>query len=240
MNQQQIEPAHAQSEDSLTNKISDNNIKSDTDKTTVNTAEQILYLLKTRGPQSAQQLAILLALTSMGARRQLESWQQKGIVSFIDHADKVGRPNRQWQLTSAGHARFPDRHGELTVQLIAQVRQIFGEHGIEQLISAREKDTEAVYSEQLNTCSELAQKVQKLAELRSNEGYMAKLEILADGNLLLIEDHCPICAASKTCQNFCRSELSIFQRILGPDCSVERTEHLHSNARRCAYLIRKI
>ena len=35
----------------------------------MNTAEQTLFLLKTRGPQTAQQLAVLLGLTSMGARR---------------------------------------------------------------------------------------------------------------------------------------------------------------------------
>lgn len=43
----------------------------------MNTAEQTLFLIKTRGPQTAQQLAALLELTSMGARRQLEAWQEK-------------------------------------------------------------------------------------------------------------------------------------------------------------------
>ena len=37
---------------------------------TVATSEQTLFLLKMRGPQTAQQLAVLLDVTSMGARRQ--------------------------------------------------------------------------------------------------------------------------------------------------------------------------
>ncbi|HAT30438.1 MAG TPA: MarR family transcriptional regulator, partial [Janthinobacterium sp.] len=111
----------------------------------MNTAERILFLLKTRGPQSAQQLATLLELTSMGARRQLEAALEKGYVSFDDVADKVGRPARRWLLTEAGHARFPDRHADLSLQLIEQVRALFGEAGMDQLIVAREQGSEALY-----------------------------------------------------------------------------------------------
>jgi predicted ArsR family transcriptional regulator len=59
----------------------------------MNTADNILFLLKTRGPQTAQQLAERLALTSMGARRQLEAAVDKGLVDYEDVADKVGRPS---------------------------------------------------------------------------------------------------------------------------------------------------
>ncbi|HEX4510280.1 MAG TPA: MarR family transcriptional regulator, partial [Burkholderiaceae bacterium] len=44
-------------------------------------------------------------------------------------------------------------------------------------------------------------------------------------------------AAATTCQGFCRSELAVFQRCLGPDCVVERTEHVLAGGRRCAYRI---
>eukprot|EP01034_Spumella_vulgaris_P043087 gene43087-53475_t len=111
----------------------------------MNTADNVLFLLKTRGPQTAQKLAELLDLTSMGARRQLESAQEKGLVGFEDVADKVGRPSRRWHLTEAGHARFPDRHADLTLQMIHQVRALFGEEGMDKLIAAREKESEAAY-----------------------------------------------------------------------------------------------
>jgi predicted ArsR family transcriptional regulator len=206
----------------------------------MNTAEQVLYLLKTRGAQTAQDLADLLELTSMGARKQLESWQEKGMVDSYDEAEKVGRPTRYWQLTAAGHARFPDRHGDLTVQIIQQVRSLFGEPGLERLIDAREQESEAQYRTTLAHAKDLPARLHALSAARNAEGYMAEVETRADGSFLLIENHCPICAATQVCQNFCRSELAIFQRVLGPDCSVERSEHLHAGARRCAYLIRAL
>ncbi|MEV4781967.1 helix-turn-helix transcriptional regulator [Burkholderia sp. LMU1-1-1.1] len=206
----------------------------------MNTAEQTLFLIKTRGPQTAQQLAALLDLTSMGARRQLEAWQEKGMLTYEEVADKRGRPSRRWLLTEAGHARFPDRHADLTVQLIDQVRGLFGDAGLDKLIAAREAVSEQQYRVHLRNAGALPERVAALVQARSSEGYMAEVETRDDGNLLLVENHCPICAAARQCQQFCRSELDLFQRVLGPDCSVGRVEHMLNGARRCVYVIKPI
>ena len=206
----------------------------------MSTSEQMLFLLKTRGPMTAQVLAGLVELTSMGARRQLEAALEKGLVGFEDVADKVGRPARRWHLTAAGHARFPDRHADLTVQLIMQAREVFGEAGLDRLIAAREVAIEANYRMEVSPIEGLPARVEALARARDAEGYMAEVEAAGDGSVLLIENHCPICAAARSCQNFCRSELEIFQRVLGEDCSVERVEHQLAGARRCVYVIKPI
>jgi len=206
----------------------------------MNTAEQTLFLIKTRGPQTAQQLAALLDLTSMGARRQLEAWQDKGMLTYEEVADKRGRPSRRWLLTEAGHARFPDRHADLTVQLIDQVRGLFGDAGLDKLIAAREAVSEQQYRVHLRNAGALPERVAALVQARSSEGYMAEVETRDDGSLLLVENHCPICAAARQCQQFCRSELDLFQRVLGPDCSVGRVEHMLNGARRCVYVIKPI
>ena len=57
-----------------------------------------------------------------------------------------------------------------------------------------------------------------------------------DGSYLLLENHCPICAAAEACQGFCRSELLLFRALLAP-ATVERTEHILDGARRCAYRV---
>ena len=206
----------------------------------MNTADRILFLLKTRGPQTAQQLADLLKLTSMGTRRQLEAWRGAGMIASDDRSEKVGRPARYWRLSEAGHARFPDRHSELTVHMIADVRRLFGQSGLDQLIAAREMHSEARYRTELGSTKKLADRIAKLAEVRTDEGYMASVTVAEDGNFLLSEDHCPICAAATECQGFCRSELAVFQRCLGNSCEVTRVEHLLSGARRCVYQIKAI
>lgn len=206
----------------------------------MNTAEHMLFLLKTRGPQTAQQLAVLLELTSMGARRQLEAAEEKGLVGFDEVADKVGRPSRRWLLTESGHARFPDRHADLTLQLIEQARELFGEEGLERLIVARERSSEAQYRAAIGDAADMATRAAALARARDAEGYMASTEAQPDGSVLLVENHCPICAAARSCQNFCRSELAVFQRVMGPGCTVGRSEHLLAGQRRCVYVIKPV
>lgn len=206
----------------------------------MNTADRILFLLKTRGPHTAQALAELLDLTSMGARRHLEGWGEKGLVATEDRNEGVGRPARYWRLTEAGHARFPDRHGDLTVAMLGQIRTLFGQEGLDRLIAAREQECEQRYAARLDGIDGLPERAQALAGEREAEGYMAEVMPQPDGSLLLVENHCPICAAARECQGFCQSELAVFQRAMGPQCTVARTDHLLAGARRCAYLIKPV
>lgn len=205
------------------------------------TAERLLFQLKSRGPQGAATLAAACAITPMGAHKQLQALATQGLVSFHDEAQGVGRPRRIWALTDAGHGRFPDRHGDLTVQLLQHATELFGPQALDTLITAREADAEALYRQRLAGLRTLGERVAALAQARHEEGYMARAEPAADGDgWWLVEDHCPICAAATACQGFCRSELALFQRCLGPGVEVQRTEHLLAGARRCAYRMRPV
>ena len=199
--------------------------------------ERILYLLKSRGPQTAASIAGALGVTSVAARKQLAGLAKGGLVEFSDRREAVGRPRRYWALTAAGHGRFPDSHGALTLELITAAREAFGEAGLERLISQREKATLTAYGRALEGCSDLEARLRALAEARSREGYMAEVAESAEGGYLLVENHCPICVAARACRGFCRSELSIFQEVLGPEVTVERVDHLLAGARRCAYRV---
>ena len=218
--------------------------------------EKILQLLKTKGQQTSQQLADLLDLTMMGARKHLLNLAEQGLVVASTAQPEVasvssrGRPQQYWRLTKAGHQYFPDRHADVSLQLIDGVRQLFGATGLEQLIVQREQQQQLHYLEKLSSFGDLAAKVQQLAEIRLQEGYLAEAYLLEsclvdntllksdvpDGSWVLVEHHCPICAAATLCQNFCRSELQLFRACVEGLATVERTEHLLSDGHRCAYL----
>ncbi|MCV2352098.1 helix-turn-helix transcriptional regulator [Paucibacter sp. Y2R2-4] len=198
----------------------------------------MLEQLKRHGPQSATALAHACSITPMGAHKQLQLLLAQGLVVFGESsASGVGRPQRIWRLTAAGHGRFPDRHGDLSVQLIRQIKQTLGPQALDRLITAREEESLLLYQGRLAGLKGLAERVQTLAAMRLEEGYMARAEVDGErpGAYLLIEDHCPICAAATECQGFCRSELNLFQRCMGEQVKVSRAEHQLDRARRCAY-----
>lgn len=198
---------------------------------------QILRFLKFRGPQSTDSIARHLKITLPGARKHLNALLTAQLVGFTDESGQVGRPKRSWHLTAAAEKLFPDSHSVLTLEMIGAVRTVFGEDGLDRLIATREIETEQRYRAALAGLDDTAQKVAKLAELRSEEGYMAEWRSEPDGSFLLAENHCPICAAARICQGFCRSELSVFRSVLGPGVAVERAQHILAGARRCAYVI---
>jgi predicted ArsR family transcriptional regulator len=199
--------------------------------------DRILRLLKFRGVQTTAAIARHLKITLPGARKHLSALLAAKLVSFVDEAGSVGRPKRSWQLTALAEKRFPDSHAMLTTEMIGAIRQVFGEEGLDRLIGLRESETERRYGTALSGLSDVGKKVAKLAELRSEEGYMADWRVLPDGSYVLSENHCPICAAARLCQGFCRSELAVFRSALGPSVTVERAEHILLGARRCAYRI---
>jgi len=155
--------------------------------------DKILYLLKTRGPQSAAELGDQLQMTSMGARQHLMALESEGWVGFSDEARGRGRPVRLWHLTDQAWQRFPDTHGDLTLQLIDDIRQVFGDAGMEQLITRREQQMQARYESRL-TQPALADRLMTLKALRTQEGYMADMSQEEDGSWLWWESHCPICS----------------------------------------------
>ncbi|MCC6573420.1 MAG: transcriptional regulator [Planctomycetes bacterium] len=200
--------------------------------------DKILFFLKTKGPQTAATLGRRLGVTPMAVRQHL---YQLEVEKFVDHYDerrKVGRPARYWRLTNQATTKFPDNHGELAVGIIEAARAAFGNRGIEKLIAERKRQQLISYADRIKADAPLEKKIAALAQIRNDEGYMAEWSREPDGTLVLIENHCPICAAAQTCQDLCTGEMDLFRSVLGDDVAVERTEHIMAGARRCTYRVR--
>lgn len=203
------------------------------------TSDRLLMALKMRGPQSGADLAQQMGTTAENVRQMLQRLASEDLVRAEAVAKGVGRPKQIWHLTEAAQARFPDTHADLTLNLIRGVRQLFGQEGLDRLIAARSDQSERAYLAAVDGVRDLPERLGRLAELRTREGYMAEWAAAPDGDgYLLVENHCPICIAAEECQGFCAAELHSFRRALGDDCAVEREDHLLSGARRCSYRVR--
>ena len=204
---------------------------------TVRSQRAIIKLLKQEGPMDANALASHLAISAMAVRQHLYALQKEHLVTYQEEPRAMGRPAKLWQLTSAADHLFPDGYAELTLSLINSMKEAFGEEGLERLLDIRSRQGIAVYQEHVPKDGFLQQRLETLAVMRTDEGYMAEVVPLADGSFLLIENHCPICAAATVCTGLCSKELEVFQTVLGQNVVIERTEHIVTGARRCAYQV---
>lgn len=197
--------------------------------------------LKQEGPQDAARLARRLGISAMAVRQHLYDLEAEGLVTHdaeVREAGQkaVGRPAKLWKLTPAADRFFPDGHAEFTVGLINSMKQAFGAEGLHKLLKVRAREQIAAYRARMDRQPSLAKKLKALAEIRTEEGYMAEVSKAASG-YLLVENHCPVCSAAAACTGLCNMELEVFRKALGNEHEVRRIEHILAGARRCAYLV---
>jgi len=173
----------------------------------------------------------------MAVRLHLYSLRDEKLVTYQERRQPLGRPAKLWQLTAAADRLFPDGYAELTLSVLTSVSEAFGKAGLERLLELRTRDQIALYRPRVPERGTLLGRVEALAAIRADEGYMASARRQVDGSVLLLENHCPICAAAVACTGLCAKEMEVFQAVLGPDVLVERTEHIVVGARRCAYRV---
>jgi predicted ArsR family transcriptional regulator len=203
----------------------------------VRTRRAIVNILKQEGSKDAQELASRLGISAMAVRQHLYALQEEQLVTYQEEAREMGRPAKLWELTSAADRLFPEGYAELTLSLINSVKEAFGDAGLERLLDVRTRHQIDAYRALIPLEQPLEQKLEALTTLRTEEGYMAEIQSLGDNSFLLIENHCPICAAATACTGLCARELEIFQTVLGKGSVVERTEHIVSGERRCVYKV---
>jgi predicted ArsR family transcriptional regulator len=201
------------------------------------TKRRIVERLKRVESATATDLATEFGLTDTALRQHLDALEEAGMVTrSIAEPTGRGRPPLHWQLAPAATESFPDRHADLTVELISSVRATLGEAALERVIGARSDRQTAAYSAALSDADELPERLQQLADLRTDEGYLAEVQ-RDDDHFILIEHHCPIGAAAGACRELCSAELDVFQRVLGDGVTVTRTQHLLAGDRRCTYRV---
>ena len=201
--------------------------------------DKFLRLLKTRGPQSSSELARELGMTAEGARFQLTKMAEEELVEVSSTSKGVGRPTQVWKLTDKGNLNFPDKHAAFSDQLLQSMQELLEPQQMSEIINLREKKANGKYLEALKDIPDLEEKIAKLAELRNSDGYLAEWD-KDEGGFILIENHCPICAAAQRCADLCEAEMNTFKEIFGDSVSLERIDHIIAGARRCAYRIKLI
>jgi predicted ArsR family transcriptional regulator len=143
-----------------------------------------------------------------------------------------------WRATEKSAAQFADAHSALAVDLIHQMKRAFGEEGMDRILRLRTAAQEKAYRAKTEGARSLKGRLDRLAKIRSAEGYMAEVRRDGEsGGWLFVENHCPVCAAARLCTGLCREELALFHRVLGKDVKLERLSHILAGAGRCAYRV---
>ncbi|MBD2846006.1 transcriptional regulator [Paenibacillus sp. IB182496] len=199
------------------------------------TRQTILGLLKTSGPQTANQLAAALGMTEMGVRRHLNALAKEQCVEVELVRQGPGRPMHRYRLTEAAQALFPKNYSVLALDLLGELEeQTASTELIEALFRGRKRKLLERYAPHMEGKS-LRQRVDALAAIQNAGGYMVSVSEEKD-ELVLDEHNCPIAQVAGRYQQACACELELFEALL--DAPLERTECLSKGGDKCRYRIR--
>jgi DeoR family suf operon transcriptional repressor len=200
------------------------------------TRRQILESLKKRGELTADDLAEQLGLTTSGVRQHLVALASDGLVAHRQVRDGPGRPRHCYHLTPAADALFPRAYSDLTNELLGYASDADPEL-VERLFERRRTRRVDDARDRLKG-KDFPHKVEELARILDEDGYLADFQSTPDGQGFLITEHnCAILGVARRYGQACSSEIGFLREAL-PEASIERIQHMIAGAHSCAYEVK--
>lgn len=202
------------------------------------TKDEILRHLLKVGQGAAIAMAEELGISPQAMRKHLKNLENEGLIERQPEKQGLGRPQFLYQLSKQGRERFPQGYGEFALSFLDTLVETVGEEQLGEVFKKQWQRKAEEYRQHIGRGS-LAKRVQKLVELRRQEGYMAELHPLSPHDqekFILAEHHCAIAEVAESYPSVCGHELEMFAAIL-PDCAIERTHWLNDGEHNCGYLI---
>lgn len=199
----------------------------------------ILLHLRQAGPSSPDAIATAIEASRTGVLQQLHALEDAGLVRHAAEKHGVGRPRHVYDVTPDAQGLFPTDYGGFASGLVKAIEAVGGDDLVEQVFAARRRQIgdriRRRLEERLPAGATLAERVQALAALQDEAGYLAEGVVGTDGRLRLREHNCAIDKIARRTQAPCEAELALFREVLGPD--VARESHIASGDRCCSYVV---
>jgi len=195
---------------------------------------RVLVQLKRAQPLTAKQLAARLGLSLNAARHHLKELEAQGLVQYELEHHGVGAPAFAYRLTPAGEGLFPRRYQETLTALLDSLVEQEGREAAVGLLESHLAGLARRLREDLKNVTP-AERLQAVAQVRSEQGYMAEAAG-GDPSGTLTEHNCAIQAVAERFPEICAAEARFLSEVLGAE--VDRREHILSGCSACEYHVR--
>ena len=195
--------------------------------------DEIIRLLRGKGPLAAAEIASEMGTVVSAARQHLGMLRSSGLVVPEVMRQGVGRPSHRFHLTSLADDEFPKDYRELATALVSDLVKRRDTGAIESVFGSREKELVEFIRPKIEGLS-FGAKLLRISELMSERGYMTDIKAV-EGGYELAARNCPISAVTQHTHIPCHLELQLIENLLG--VSVTRSELMAEGQSACVYRI---
>lgn len=195
----------------------------------------VLVALKKEQPLTARELAERFGVTANALRRHLKALEEAGLVRYRREVRGVGGPVYAYSLSEGGEGLFPRAYAAALTEALEAVREQQGDAGVVRLFHRHWSAAAAAARARLGAVP-LDERVRTLAELLTEQGYMAESEATSATEARLLEHNCAIREVAERFPEACAAEAEFFEEVLGAE--VRRRAHILSGCNACEYTVR--
>lgn len=202
------------------------------------TRGQILTAIKVNGSMTADLLATELGISPVAVRQHLTALEAEGHIRTSVERRGLGRPVHRYAMTQEGDETFPRAYDRVANELLDEIRLDGGEDAVDSVFAARRERVKASSHSRFHG-KPLAARVEEMARLQTEYGYMAKARPDGDDHLL-VQHNCAICKVATNNPAACKHEHIMLQELAGSEAEVTRETHILDGDTTCTYRIRPL
>jgi len=198
------------------------------------TQQAVLLHMKRGGELTVAELCKILGITSMAVRRHLVALQKEGLIESRMVRQSRGRPTYKYKLTEKAETLFPSGFQNLAIDLLDLVFEQSGHKGVMELLTRRnERMAQRLRSRVDNKTPK--ERVEEVAKIFTEFGYMTEWAPLPDGNYIIYQRHCAVHDLAKEYRQRCVLEPRLMENLLG--MKVTREQYILKNDPVCGYIV---
>ncbi len=200
---------------------------------TTGTKETILRTMRGRGRCTVNELAEASGVSAISVRHHLANLQAEGLIQTEEVRHGVGRPRHVFSLSDSGLDHFPSRYFHLSQRLLTEMKERMPESEVGDVLSGVAQSMADSYASELEPLP-LAQRLDRLVQLLSGEGFSADLQ--HDGDHVLIRElSCPYFRIGQQHREICMIDQSFIATALS--LPVERVTCLLDGDVHCTFSV---
>ncbi len=171
-----------------------------------------------QGPSTAAALAARLDLTPAAVRRHLDHLVAEEAVEARDARPAGtrgrGRPAKVFAITETGRDRFDQQYDDLALQALRFLAETGGDDAVRAFADRRMAFIEERFADVVAEKPALSP-AEALAQVFTDEGYVAGVRELPLVGEQLCQQHCPVSHVAHEFPQLCEAETAAISRVLG-------------------------
>lgn len=201
----------------------------------LSTKDKLLEVLKMNQELTIKEMMENFTISEIAVRKQLHELVREGFVLRKKNPNEIGRPFYTYLLTDKGHGTFPSQEREMSLELLEDLEELYGEEAVSALLNKWKEREQGLLEEKMKD-EDFDQRIRRIANIREELGYMVELSQSDSGDYTMKHFNCPVSRVACAYNQLCSKEKEIFKELF-TDSDVKTTSMITKGDHHCTWKI---